>query len=270
MGEERTLRRLLAGLAVVLVTFGPGPALAKLVISPALVRADLDEGRPRGTFTLTNVGDQTERYRARAVHFELSETGALRLVEPGRWSLAPWIRFNPAEFELPPNASRVVRYTVLVPQGLEEGMYWGGIEFEPLQSSTFRFSDDKGKNLTLHVLTSALVPFFATKGDPEPRLVVSRIEGVLTPEGPGIVIRLENPSRTRIDVRGRYSLKTPDGEVVSSGDLPEVMILREGARLVGVRLKPAPEPGEYLVELDLELRQTESPIRSVYSVQFGS
>ncbi|NOY44107.1 MAG: hypothetical protein GXP50_01440 [Deltaproteobacteria bacterium] len=270
----RSTRKLLF-LAVVMgvvgnLAVGIPAAQARLVISPALLRVDLDGERPRGAFTLTNVGEKTERYRARAVHFRLSEAGGLQLVEPDQWSLAPWIRFNPAEFELPPNASRVVRYTILVPSPLEQGQYWGGIEFEPLQSSVYRFSDGKGKNLSIHVLNSALVPIFAKKGSPRVELEVADAKAVATPKGPGIVIRLENRGETRVDVRGSYRLVREDGAEVAAGPVPEVMILRAGARLVGIRPDPPPAPGSYKLELELELRQLEKPMHSVFPVRWGS
>lgn len=138
------------------------PALASLGARPAYLFLDLSKGNPSGTFTISNLGNEKQTYRARAIHFELKENGSILPVKPDDYSLAKWIKFNPKEFTLPPKSSRIVRFTIVRDgRKLKQREYWGAIEFTPLSGASFSSAaDEKGRVMEFKVITALLIPIY--------------------------------------------------------------------------------------------------------------
>ena len=235
-------------------------AEARLAIAPATITVRLDKGRPSGTFQLTNLGDKTERYRARAVHFALSEGGALLFPPPDDLSLAPWIRFNPAEFEIPPNATRVIRYTILPPKGLAKGEYWGGIEFEPLKGTLSSYSDGEGRTFNITVLMDALVTIFGQMGEPSYQLKLTQAWLKSSNNSNLLNVQLQNCGLGKLNLSGgEFKLLDQRGTVVLEGPLSDFPLLRGAKRTITAELADAVAPGGYIVKITFAARQLDAP-----------
>ncbi|GAB4268048.1 MAG: hypothetical protein Kow0092_21680 [Deferrisomatales bacterium] len=236
------------------------PASARLVIQPASLFVNFDGPRPKGTFTLINAGEESVRYRARAIHFRLSERGTLRIAEPDDLSLARWVRFNPTEFEIPPNGKRVIRYTILPPKDLQVGEYWGAIEFEPLQGRTTRYDDQKGRVFDITFITSALAPIFGTKGAFEHKVEVGAPSLELQEGSPVLRLTMTNAGLGRVHCRGEFQLVDGQGREVAGGKLDRVTILRGGKRTLTAPLGPELSSGDYTIKLRVDVEELEQPL----------
>ena len=97
-----------------------------LSVSPPLIEESLAAGGDR-TFrvTLTNDGDRALRARAVMADLILNENGDPVPREPGSdpWSLAPWVRVDPAEVELRPGERRQVQCRIRTPRAAAGGRY---------------------------------------------------------------------------------------------------------------------------------------------------
>ncbi len=54
------------GLVWLVMCLLPGTLWAAITIKPAFVEVNMDQGRPAGTFLISNVGDTPERFRIKA------------------------------------------------------------------------------------------------------------------------------------------------------------------------------------------------------------
>lgn len=258
--QKRPSTALAAVLALALTAVNAQPSAARLSISPATISVRLDKDRPSGTFNLTNLGEKTERYRAKAIHFSLSEEGSLELPQPDSLSLAPWVRFNPTEFEVPPNATRVIRYTILPPKDLPKGEYWGGIEFVPLEGTLSSASDDHGRTFNISVLTAALVTIFGQVGDV--RYDLSLLNLTLKDENDSTILelQLQNSGAGKVNLLGGdYKVVNQEGTPVAQGSLSEFPLLRGGKRNLKLRLEAKLAPGPYTVKVHVGVRQLPAP-----------
>ncbi len=247
----------------------PAAVRANLAVSPAKVRLTLDGGRPSGTFTITNTSDLPARYRAKAIHFEFSEGGALQVVAPNEHSLTTWIRFNPTEFDLPAKSKQIVRYSLVTPREMHDGEYWGAIEFEPLASMDSKLADKEGRTMNLKVFVSTLVPIFATRGTPRLGIKAADAAIVRERELPVLKVRLENRGSGRLDVGGRFELWSSSLGKVCEGTLPSAtLLLCGGTRVVATPLPAELLPGSYEVRVRLETPQLEKAVEAVLPVAF--
>ncbi|MHB8763875.1 MAG: hypothetical protein ACYDA8_06000 [Deferrisomatales bacterium] len=258
---KRPKKALMAAVALALAAAFPPSAAARLNISPATISVRLDKERPSGTFNLTNLGDKTERYRAKAIHFDLSDDGSLDLPQPDALSLAPWVRFNPTEFEVPPNATRVIRYTILAPKNLPRGEYWGGIEFVPLEGALSTASDDEGRTFNITVVTAALVTIFGQVGDIPLNVSLSHA-GLRTENDSTLLdLQLQNSGDGKVNLLGgEYRILDERGAAVTQGTLSEFPLLRGGKRNLTLRLDSGLAPGQYQVKLQVKVRQLPAPV----------
>jgi hypothetical protein len=193
-------------------------AVAGISIAPAYVEIDLEERRPSGKFVVTNTGDETERYRITASHIVHSKTGAIRKVKPDKNSLAPWIRFNPKEFTLPPKSRRAIRFVVLPKGKVESGkLYWCYMELMSLNMKTAKQSDGAGFSMEVKVIPAILVPLFAQKGTVANSASVEDLQVIQQPENMQIQVLLKNTGSGRMVLNGSYEVLDTVGAKVSEG-----------------------------------------------------
>lgn len=160
MNFINTIRRSFL-ILLLLVLIQPFSAYAGLGARPAYLFVNLEKHNPSGTFTVTNVGNKSQTFRANAVHFAITEKGAVEPVKPDGYSLAKWIKFNPKEFTLTPHSSREIRYSIIRRHKLKPREYWGAIEFMPLKGQKYTGKTDaSGHKMSFQVLTALLIPIF--------------------------------------------------------------------------------------------------------------
>jgi hypothetical protein len=238
---------------------------ATVSISPALVRVSLDKSRPAGQFIIKNIGDTEERFRISAKHFLYGPNGELQVVPPDKNSLAPWLKFNPKEFTLPAKSRRAVRF-VIVPQGklVANSEYWGSIELESLKTNEARSADDgAGRTMSIKVMTSVLVPIFATMGDIKYNAQLESIK--IVPEvgktGKRIEAQVNNQGRGSLIATVQYSILDASGEIVKEDIFGRSFILPESKRLFSRVIEGDDIPqGQYTVKVECNDSHLEAPL----------
>ena len=148
---------------VLVVFLLPLSVNASLGARPAYLFVDLEKRNPSGTFTVTNMSDEAQTYRANSIHFAITEKGSVKPVSPDDYSLAKWIKFNPKEFTLAPLTSREIRFSIIRKKNLKSREYWGAIEFMPLKGVKYSGdTDEGGRKMNFEVLTALLIPIYGS------------------------------------------------------------------------------------------------------------
>jgi len=237
------------------------PAHASISISPAFVEVDLEKGRPSGQFEITNAGEEEQRYRINAIHFIFLREGGLREVPPDERSLAPWIRFNPREFVLPPKTRQVVRFVVTPKGALKNGEYWAAMELESLKTTVGRSKDKSGHEFNIEVIPSIIVPIFGKSGDVVHAGEIREAKLVTSGNSRAVETFVANKGSGRLFVTGEYQVTDASGKVVEKGPLGHGYILRGMERRFVAPLKDPAAAGDVVIsykalELDKPLGAT--------------
>ena len=254
-------------IGVLLSCFGGGNLWAGVAISPAFLELSLDNKRPAGQFVIRNTGDQAERYRILASHFDFGEDGALSIIPPDENSLAPWFKFNPKEFTLPPKSRRVVRF-VIVPKGkaVSKREYWGVMELESLKANVTSATDKAGRTMKIKVIPAILVPVFATKGEVPYSASLGEIKIEPLESGMSIQATVTNTGKGHLLAKGNYEIIDRSGNIVRNGVLGRNYILPDGRRKFQSIITGDLPQGNYTVEVEYSAPQLEKPIKD--SVQY--
>ncbi len=237
-----------------------------LPISPAVVRLNLDEKRPAGQFTIRNVGDEAERFRIKAQHFTYSEQGVLEIVSPDENSLAQWLKFNPKEFALPAKSSRTVRF-VLVPRGkvIPKREYWGSIELISLKENVGSSTDvGAGKTMTIKLMTSLLIPIFATKGEVSYAGAIKEVQLSEDKRGKGtqIATTINNSGSGSLLATLRYTILDSSGAVVKEDVFGKSYVLPNSERTFSRVIEgDGIQPGPHTVMVELSSPNLVKPVQ---------
>jgi len=205
---------------VFFILFQPFAANASLGARPAYLFVDLEKRNPSGTFTVTNMSDDTQTYRANAIHFAISEKGSVHPVPADDYSLAKWVKFNPKEFTLAPKTSREIRFTIIIKKNLKPREYWGAIEFMPLKGVKYSGdTDEGGRQMNFEVLSALLIPIYGSTNGIDYEGEVSDITAERVKDKTGFTALVENTGTGVLRLKGeleildatsgKVSLKTP-------------------------------------------------------------
>ncbi len=234
---------------------------AAISISPAYVELTLDKGRPAGKFLITNVGEEEERYRIRALYFHFTEDGVLQEIPPDEHAMASWIKFNPKEFTLPARTKQNVRF-VVVPRGkLRRGEYWAAMELESLKTTFAKGDDGEGRSLKVEIIPAILVPIFGKVGDIRLEAIHKGAEVVWQEKKRSIVSLISNTGEGRFFITGRYEIISPSGETVSEGSMGRAYVLPGSSRKFTASLDDAKLPeNRYTIRIHYSSEQLEQSI----------
>ena len=103
-------------------------------ISPTQFDLSLFQGdQSTQSFIVRNLGKTNLRLRVYAADWLLTRAGDNKYFEAGKLSrsCATWLTINPVEFEIPPDSTQLVRFTLNVPDNVS-GEYWCIIFFESI------------------------------------------------------------------------------------------------------------------------------------------
>lgn len=90
----------------------PGSVLAQVGISPAYHDLSAAEASKTQTFRLFNYTDEVKRVRVSLAPWDADPSNQPRLLPPGPTTLDQWVVVNPVEFEVKPQSSQAVRFSV--------------------------------------------------------------------------------------------------------------------------------------------------------------
>ena len=239
-------------MSLVLLWFFSLVAEAAISIQPAYLRVDLTNNNPSGSFTVSNKSKETQRFRAKALHFKLSESGSISPTKPDEYSLAKWVKFNPKEFTLPPNSSRKIRFSILKKHTGKPREYWGAIEFTPLSDARYTGGDDT-KQMQFRVVTKILVPIYGSMAGIHYAGTLSDIDSALDKGKTRMSVMIKNEGDGILRLQGNGRLLDKDtGETVLSVPISKVVVLPQQSRRLNVFSKEQISAGNYQTVFDLQ------------------
>jgi hypothetical protein len=245
-------------LAVCLLT---GVLPADIALKPAFVEVNLDEGRPAGTFLVSNLGDKEERFRINALYFNYTEEGGLKKSQTGDYSLAAWIRFNPRELTLAPGTQRAVRFAILPKGKLAAGEHWAAMELESLAVNEVVSKDEKsGRSLKVKVMTTIVAPIFGTVGKTSYAGEVRDLQ--VQAENGEIVLKalVAATGSGRLGIKGNYEILDASSKVIDSGPFGAGYVFRGAQRWFSKKMGTDLPQGNYTVKVSIEAPHLEQPV----------
>jgi len=233
-------------------------AQVSVEVSPLRVEVSGGPGESHTqAITLTNQGPDPVRIRATIDDWHLSKDGTPQFTPapPGTWTSAvDWIRLAPPEQVIEPGKQGVVRFTLTVPAGTQEGGYRASVMFE------FGAADAdpvaRGRQVTLRSRVATVV--YATVGQPPVAVdltnLVVRAEAGRPPQA---IATLHNTGRVHVRTKGLLTIYDQSGTVVRQVDLPSAPVLPESERDVAIPTGGDEDPplaaGTYRVEVKIDV-----------------
>ncbi len=244
----------------------PFSASASLGARPAYLFVDLEKRNPSGTFTVTNMSDETQTYRANAIHFAISEEGSVHPVAPDAYSLAKWIKFNPKEFTLAPKTSREIRFSIIRKKNLKPREYWGAIEFMPLKGVKYSGETDKeGRKMKFEVLTALLIPIYGSMKGINYQGKVSDVTAERLKDKTGFTALVENTGTGVLRLKGELEvLNASSGEVFLKTTINNFDVMPGQKRRIKILANESLLGGRYTAML---LLQQTRPEELIFSLQ---
>lgn len=232
-----------------------------------------------GSVKVSSNSERTIRLKVIPRLWRLNPQGVLVYQEPPveGYNLLENIRVNPEEFELSPGQSRLVRFIVKLPAGLQNGEYPFQLYFEP--TNLLEPGAEKASANVSNVLD--VVPVFTTtvyayQGSPEPDTKVNRFQCDYLPEQKQVSVNLdlsnEGVKHARLFGNVILNRKLETGQ----DELQEVLHLQNATLIIvfpgtprqvenslSLKDNQALKPGQYEMELRLvDERSTQGAIQS--------
>ena len=250
------LRALTAALAFAAFAATPGYAQTSVEVSP--LRLEL-KAAPGGSttqaITVTNSGTEAVRVRVTVSDWHLSRDGAPQFVDASdpKYSATAWVRVAPPELVIDAGKEAIVRFTMTVPATVPPAGYRTGVlfEFGPPAAAAAR-----GRDVSVRSRIATLI--YANVGEPAVAVELTDLQVRRVPNQPlAIIAVLKNTSARGVRTKGTLTLYDKTGAVVSQTTVPDVPVLPESEREVLIPAinpdKPKPPPGEYRVEVKIDV-----------------
>ena len=218
---------------------------AEVSISVAPIRVEhLVKQGEKGTdvISVTNDGTAPTRLKVSIEDWSLTKDGNPMFVkaENNRYSCVEWIRINPVDFRVGPGQTREVRYTITVPQGIEDGGYRAAIIFETVPDVT------PGEKMKRVFLRGRIVTIlYEVVGKPVQEGHANGLRTELKKEGIDFFIALQNTGKVHFRTKGSITVKDSNGTKAFEAEVPDVPVLPESEREIKITYdKPLPK-GKY-------------------------
>jgi P pilus assembly chaperone PapD len=192
--------------------------------------------------SVTNDGTASTRLKVSIEDWALTKDGnpTFKKVEGNPYSCAEWIRINPVDFRISPGQTKEVRYTVSVPQGIEDGGYRAAIIFETVPDVT------PGEKMKRVFLRGRIVTIlYEVVGKPIPQGHANSLKTERKKGGIDFILSLQNTGKVHYRLKGGITVKDEKGEKAFEVEIPDVPVLPESEREIRVSYeKPIPQ-GKY-------------------------
>ena len=255
-GRLHALRTLTIAALLPLAAVQAG-AQTSIEVSP--LRIEL-KATPGGTttqsITLNNSGKDAVRVRATISDWHLSRDGAPQFVaatDP-KYSATAWTRLAPPEIVVEPGKDAIVRFTLTVPAGVAPAGYRTGILFEFGPATGVAVAKPREVQFKSRIATL----IYANVGEPPAAVDLTDLRArVIADQPTNIIAVLKNTGQRTVRTRGTLTLYDKTGAVISTSVVPDVPVLPESEREVVIPAvnpdKPKPPPGEYRVEVKIDV-----------------
>lgn len=238
-----------------LISFFGVKVEAVLVIKPAYIKQKLDQKRISDVFYIKNVGDQEERYRATAIHFIVGEKGGLQVIPSDEYSLAQWIKFNPTEFVLPPNTSRMIRYSIIPHGKLKEREYWGAIQFVPLKGQRMNAKGNEGQDISLEVVSVVLVPIYGLVDGTKFSGQLSNCTAKQEKNDIRVLFDVKNTNEGILRLPGVCQIVDSNNKIIKEVEIKSVVVFPQKNRFVNIYIKEKLNSGNYTAKIVLDNKE---------------
>jgi P pilus assembly chaperone PapD len=235
------------------------PLAAQTSVEVSPLRVELKSaagGTTTQAVTLSNTGKEPVRVRATLSDWHLARDGSPQFTdaENPKYSATAWIRIAPPEQVIEPGKEGTVRFTLAIPADAEPAGYRSSIlfEFGPASGDAVARSRD----VTVRSRIATLI--YANVGEPPAAVELTDLRARLIAGQPAAIVAvLKNTSRRTVRTRGTLTLYDKNGTAVSASIVPDVPVLPESEREVAIPAispdKPSPPPGEYRVEVKIDI-----------------
>lgn len=241
---RRTLETIfLSSSILILIPIFVFSAEVSISVSPIRVEHLVRQGE-KGTdmISVTNDGTVPTRLKVSIEDWTLTKDGnpMFMKMRNNPYSCAEWIRVNPVDFRIAPGQTREVRYTVSVPQGVEDGGYRAAIIFETVPDVK---PGEKIKRLFLKGRLAAIL--YEVVGKPIPQGHTEGLKTELKKEGVNFILSLQNTGKVHYRTKGTITVKDERGEKAFEIEIPDVPVLPESERDIAVNYEKPIPPGKY-------------------------
>ena len=230
-------------------------AEVSISVSPIRVEHLVKQGeRGTDTISVTNDGTVPTRLKVSIEDWALTRDGNPMFMKVGKnpYSCADWIRINPVDFRVDPGQTREVRYTVTVPEGIEDGGFRVAIIFETVPEVT---PGEKAKRVYLKGRIATIV--YEVVGKPVSQGHANSLKADLKKEGMDFILALQNTGKVHFRTKGSITVKDSNGNKAFEVDIPDVPVLQESERDVKVSYdKPIPK-GKYTATAVVDIGRKE-------------
>ena len=241
------------------ILLGGAPAAAQTSVEVTPLRLELKAapgGATTQAITVSNSGKEPVRVRASVSDWHLSRDGSPQFVDATdpKYSATSWVRLAPPEIVVDAGKEATVRFTLTVPAGATPAGYRTGIlfEFGPATGSPI----PKPREVAFKSRIATLI--YANVGEPPAAVELTDLRTRVLPEQPAQIIAvLKNTGQRTVRTRGTLTLYDKTNAVISQTVVPDVPLLPESEREVAIPAinpdKPKPPPGEYRVEIKIDV-----------------
>jgi len=227
------------------------PAGVSLSVAPIRVEHLVQQGE-KGTdmILVTNDGTTSTRVKVSIEDWTLTRDGNPMFMKTGKnpYSCADWIRINPIDFRIAAGQTKEVRYTVTVPQGIEDGGYRVAIIFETVPDVT---PGEKTKRMLIKGRIAAIL--YEVVGKPVFQGYANTLRAEPKKDGIDFILLLQNTGKVHFRTKGTITVTDSKGEKAFEVEIPDAPVLPGSEREMKIPYdKPVPK-GKYsaLVVVDL-------------------
>ncbi|MCU0607358.1 MAG: hypothetical protein MUF78_08075 [Candidatus Edwardsbacteria bacterium] len=221
------------------------------VLTPPRFEVTLASGATQTyNISVLNV-DSTKPVKLRAylMDWTLKPSGQLAVSKPGTvaYSNAAWIDVNPAEFEVPPRAEQVVRFTVRVPDS-SFGSRWSILYFESQPDTTQKAMIGMSFKARVGSPIYVIVPGTEVKQAELVSFAYRRRDG----RAHEFALRIANTGNVHLRPKGTLAVKNASGATVATASLSDEVVLPQSQRDLSLPLAQPLAPGRYAAVISLD------------------
>jgi len=246
-------------LLIVVITI-TAPALlfsaeVSISVSPIRVEHLVKQGeKGTDTISVTNDGTTPTRLKVSIEDWALTRDGNPMFMKVGSnpYSCAEWIRINPVDFRINPGQTREVRYTVTVPEGIEDGGYRVAILFETVPDV---MPGEKAKRVYLKGRIATTV--YEVVGKPIPQGHANSLKADLKKEGIDFILALQNTGKVHFRTKGSITVKDSNGSKAFEVGMPDVPVLPGSEREIKINHDQTVPKGKYTATAVVDIGRKE-------------
>lgn len=235
------------------------PAAAQISVEVTPLRLELKAaagGTTTQSITVSNTGKDAVRVRATVSDWHLSRDGTPQFADAAdpKYSASSWTRVAPPEIVVDAGKESAVRFSLTVPAGTTPAGYRTGIlfEFSPVNASPL----PKPREVAFKSRIATLI--YVNVGEPTTSVEMTDLRTrVQTDQPTQIIAILKNAGSRTVRTRGTLTMYDKTNAVIGQSTVPDVPVLPESEREVAIPAfnpdKPKPPPGEYRVEIKIDV-----------------